>query len=70
MHSLNKLSVRQFRSINSKISWNLSRKQHLCTANDTIDKHDRTAHFGFKTVRETEKADKGLQKQTNKIELK
>lgn len=60
MHSLRKLSVMQFRSINSLIGSNYYRKQYLCSKKETSTQTDRTTHFGFKTVGENEKADKGL----------
>lgn len=61
MHSLKKLSLMQFRSINSLIGLNYCRKQYFCSTKETSTQSDRTTtHFGFKTVGENEKADKGL----------
>lgn len=54
MHSLRTLSVRQFKSI---ISLNHIQKQYLCSAKDA-----NSTHFGFQTVHESEKANKGLRK--------
>lgn len=61
MYSLKNLSVRQFRSIKSLIGINYSRKQYVYSAKETSTESQRTTHFGFKTVHENEKADKGLQ---------
>lgn len=61
MHRLRKLSVLQFRSISQLIGSNCTRRQFLCTANQS-NENERTASFGFQTVRESEKADKGIEK--------
>lgn len=63
MHSLKKLSVKQFRSIIPLVGSNYSRQQYLCTKQTETD---RTTHFGFKTVGESEKADKGLRRNSDK----
>lgn len=69
MNSLRRFSVRKFRPINSIISSNYIRKQYLCSAKDANSENERTAHFGFQTVRESEKADKGLLKLSTTIRI-
>lgn len=59
MYNLRKLSTLQFRSISPLIGSNCMKKQFLCTAKETSE-NERTATFGFQTVRESEKADKGI----------
>lgn len=60
MHSLRKLSVPQIGLISPLIRSNHIRRQNLCTAKESTSENERTASFGFKTVRESEKADKGI----------
>lgn len=60
MHSFRKLPVSQIRLINPLIRLNCIRKRDLCTAKETTSENERTASFGFQTVRESEKADKGI----------
>lgn len=60
MHSLRKLSVSQIRLINPLNRLHLIRSQNLCTIKESTSENERTASFGFKTVRESEKADKGI----------
>lgn len=61
MFSLRTISVRKFPPINPIIHLNYIRKRYLCSAKDAHSDNERTAHFGYQTVRESEKADKGLQ---------
>lgn len=66
MHCFRKLSVLQFRSIShSLISVNCSGKRFLCSAKET-NENERTASFGFQTVPESEKADKGIYSERKK----
>lgn len=50
-------NLRHFRQISALFGSNHIQKQYLCTAKES---NDRTTHFGFQTVGENEKADKGL----------
>lgn len=60
MHNLRKLLSVQLRSINSLIGSNSNRNRFCTTSKETSTETERTTHFGFKTVGENEKEQKGL----------
>lgn len=60
MYSFRKLTVSPIRLINPLIRLNCIRTRDLCTAKETTSENERTASFGFQTVRESEKEDKGI----------
>lgn len=60
MNNLRKVQIIPTRLISPLIRSNLIQKRFLCTVNkSTNEQHERTASFGFQTVPENEKAEKG-----------
>lgn len=60
MNSLRKVQILPMRLISPLVCSNLIRKRLLSTANGLPnEQHERTASFGFQTVPESEKAEKG-----------
>lgn len=60
MRNLRTVQTIPIRLISPPIRSNSIRKRFLCTANkSTNEQHERTASFGFQTVLENEKAEKG-----------
>lgn len=60
MNNLKKVQTISMRLISPLIRSNLIRNRMFCTANkSTNEQHERTASFGYQTVPENEKAEKG-----------
>lgn len=60
MNSLTKVQAMPIRLITPLIRLNLISKRMLCSTNkSTSEQSERTASFGFQTVAESEKSEKG-----------
>lgn len=50
----------RFKSFQILFATNCNRKQNFCSKHETTDGNEATTSFGYQTVRESEKAGKGI----------